>query len=191
MIPSQQHLFLRYAETRGDREHESSEIRRTHARIAAVLIDLIGGGLDQDRAEMLSYLVQSGLDHQGMRGARAVDTDGTPCFVLRNYFPKCLHAMITSTPIRASSSRAESGMPASVTSFLIPCGSRILCRQIRPNLEESATTMISEAARHIMRFSSASGSKCVVMPFSISRPSAAKNSFSTCRSCSACSVCVP
>ncbi len=62
---------------------------------------------------------------------------------------------------------------------------------MRPNFDESATTMISRAASHIRRLSSASGSKCVVIPFSMSRLSAARNSLSTCRFCSACSVCVP
>ena len=56
-------------DARSDRLHESAEIGRRHAGVAALLVDLIAGRLDQDAPAGAKRQRQGGLDDDGMGGA--------------------------------------------------------------------------------------------------------------------------
>ena len=118
--------------------------------------------------------------------------DGAPALCRAMISRIDLHAMMTSTPIRVSASRADSGIPVSVTSFEIPCGSRILCRQIRLEFggvgddDDFGGGPAHHAVQQRLGFEMRGErpSRCRIRR----RP---RISLSTCRSCSARSVWVP
>src|SRR5262249_12477381 len=148
VIASEQYLLRAEPDARRDGADEPLEICGPHARVATVLIHLIGRGLDERHRVALLRIAQNRLDDERMRRARRTDPHRLRRLVARDDLAQRLHAMITCTPMRVSASRASGGMPSSVTSVVIRCGSRILCRQTRPNFDESVTKMISRATSH-------------------------------------------
>ena len=58
-----------------DAGHEIAEARRRHASIAAVLVDLVAGRLDQNRGAVGHALQQGGFDGEGVGRADRRDAD--------------------------------------------------------------------------------------------------------------------
>ena len=77
MIATEQHLLAPHVEPRRDLEYETAEIRGAHARVAAVLIDLIGGGLDQHGARLATGVGEQARNvRQAQRDAYARERPG-------------------------------------------------------------------------------------------------------------------
>ena len=74
MITSKDHSGGVKTDARRDTLHESAEIGGRHAGIAALLVDLVAGRLDEDAPVGAKRERQSGLDDDGMGGANRCDT---------------------------------------------------------------------------------------------------------------------
>jgi hypothetical protein len=67
MITAKDQLFSVEVDFLGNSFDKAPKIGRGHPSIATILIDLITGGLDQNRRTICLRLQESCLDHQGMR----------------------------------------------------------------------------------------------------------------------------
>src|SRR5437868_739866 len=77
----------------GDAAHEGHEIHGRHARVAAVLVDLVAGRLEQHECIcMFQSMPQSGLDDDGMRAADGRHADGVTLLVARDEILHRVHA---------------------------------------------------------------------------------------------------
>ena len=79
VVAAQQHAVWRQADAVGDGQHEAAEVGGLHAGVAAELVDLVGGGLHQQRRAVVQRLVHGGLDDQGMGRADGVDAECAAC----------------------------------------------------------------------------------------------------------------
>ena len=102
MVAAENKARAGQADAFGDAPDEIAEIGRLHAGVAAFLVDLVAGGLDQGRGVVVERLQQGRLDHQPMRRADRGDPDRMPGTALRGQLHKCrgAHGKI---PISASS----------------------------------------------------------------------------------------
>ncbi len=76
MVAAQDHLRAVEPDRVRDAPDQVAEVGRPHAGIAAILVDLVAGRLDQGRAAIRHRLSQRRLDHQRMRRAHRGDADG-------------------------------------------------------------------------------------------------------------------
>ena len=75
---------------------KSTEVRRRHAGVAAVLVDLVGGRLDQrERCAGSSRMAQRRLDHQRVRRTDGKYPAGLACLVPADQVENDLHASLT------------------------------------------------------------------------------------------------
>ena len=74
MIASKDHSGGVKTDARGDAIDEAAEISGRHAGVAALLVDLVAGRLDEDAPISAQRERQSGLYDDGMGGANRCDT---------------------------------------------------------------------------------------------------------------------
>ena len=77
----------------GDVEDEVAEFGGPQAGVAAELVDLVGGGFDEDVAVVGGGLGDGGLDDGGVGGADGVDADGLAGFVAADGVGESVHAL--------------------------------------------------------------------------------------------------
>ncbi len=82
VIPTQYQPLHGKAALGGEPVQQVAKIGRRHAGVAAKLIHLIGGGLDQQQLVPLRRQSQGRLQYQRMGGADGVDPDQLPLLVL-------------------------------------------------------------------------------------------------------------
>ena len=92
MIAAEPDALDRHADPRGDAVHEDAKPVGPHARIAAELVDLVRGGLDEQRYVVGVRLAQRRLDDERMRRAQRIDTDRRAALVPRDDVDERLHA---------------------------------------------------------------------------------------------------
>ena len=76
VVAAQHEQLRRQALDAGQRFDEAAEVDRRHAGVAAVLVDLVGGRLDQRRPAERGALAQRRRQHDRMRRAHRRDADG-------------------------------------------------------------------------------------------------------------------
>src|SRR5678815_659203 len=96
------------SDARGDIAHEAPEVGGTHSGIAAELIDLIRGRLDQQRDFACLRFAQRALDDLRVRRAQRVHADALAVLVSRHDVEESLHACTGSSDCNASSNAAAS-----------------------------------------------------------------------------------
>ena len=84
MIAAQQHTLVRQTHAGSNVSHEANKIRRPHAGIAAVLIDLVRSGFNQRVTLRRVGAAQRGLNDQRMRRTHGIDAHRLPGFMPRD-----------------------------------------------------------------------------------------------------------
>ena len=77
MITSEDYSGRVKADARRDAVHQRAEISGRHAGVAALLVDLVAGRLDEDAPVRAQCERQSRLNDDGMGGANRCDTGST------------------------------------------------------------------------------------------------------------------
>ena len=96
MIAAEHDALHRQTGAAGNRRDKVAEVRRRHPGIAAVLIDLIGGRLDQrKRCAGAPRVAQRRLDHQRVRRADGKYPAGLACLVPADQVEDDPHASLT------------------------------------------------------------------------------------------------
>lgn len=76
VIATEEDAFGGKTELCGNVEDEPAEVGGLHAGVAAVLVDLVGGGFDEDWAAVVEGLPNGGADDPGVGGTDGVDAAG-------------------------------------------------------------------------------------------------------------------
>ena len=92
MVAAEKNAVPRQADAIRNAMDEVAEVRRLHAGIAAVLVDLVRGRLDQREGRAgPSRMDERRLDHQGMRGANGKHAARLACLVTCDQVENGLH----------------------------------------------------------------------------------------------------
>ena len=113
MVPAQEHPLGGQADLIGHAPHEVTETRGTHARVATVLVDLVGRRLDQRLAAGGTRVLQRSPQHQRMRRAHRVDADGFATTVAAHQVEQRLHARSSGSMARSAAAANASTMATS------------------------------------------------------------------------------
>ena len=76
MIAAEDELLERKTGSVGDVFDEAAEGGGLHTGVAAVLIDLVAGGFDEEKTPVGDCLLCRGAEHKRMRAADGVDAGG-------------------------------------------------------------------------------------------------------------------
>lgn len=91
MVPADHYAIARNANLAGDLKHEVRETGRGHSGIAAVLIHLIGCGLDQHRRLRFASPKQCGSNYVLVGRATRPNARMLPSFISCNDFLNAMH----------------------------------------------------------------------------------------------------
>ena len=95
MIATQNELLMGKIQPGGHLEYEVAKRLRRHSRVAAKLINLIGGRFNQQKMVMSKGIMQGGFQHHGVCGAHRIYSFHTALLMrsynLKNIFHFLLH----------------------------------------------------------------------------------------------------
>ena len=107
MVATEHDAIARQADAIRNAMDEVAEVRRRHAGIAAVLVDLVGGRLDQRERRIVSQgMRQRRLDRQRVRGTYGIHSPASAGPVARNPFENRLHLRDAGSAGAASASES-------------------------------------------------------------------------------------
>ena len=113
MVAAEDQLFHIEADFGRDRLDEAAEIGRLHARIAALVVDLVAGRLDQHGRAGFHAFAQRRADHGGMGRADGGDAADTAGLVVAGKLAEKAHrASPTGVVAMKASSSAKLEVPS-------------------------------------------------------------------------------
>jgi len=113
MIATEQHALARQADLIGHTPHDIAESRRPQSGVAAVLVHLIGGRLDECLPAEDVCVLQGGAQHQRMRRADRIDAHWFAPAVTPQQLEQGSHARSSGSMASSAAAAKASTMPAS------------------------------------------------------------------------------
>src|SRR6185437_2061169 len=111
MIAAEEDAPARQSRLVREAQHHVAELRRPQARVAAFLVHLIRGGLDQRVTLRGTCVLERGPQRQGMRRADGVDPNGLATPVAAHELEQRLHVASSGSMASRAAARKASTMP--------------------------------------------------------------------------------